>query len=69
MIFGSKKEDGASKEKIEKLEKQNRIMRSTLEFYADVKNWEEGHKYRDEDNATIFTCTPSAPCGPTSLIV
>ena len=30
-------------------------MRATLEFYADVKNWEEGHKYRDEDNATIFT--------------
>ena len=30
-------------------------MRAALEFYADVKNWEEGHKYRDEDNATIFT--------------
>ncbi len=55
MIFGSKKDDGSSKEQIEKLEKQNRIMRSALEFYADVKHWEEGHKYRDEDNATIFT--------------
>ena len=55
MIFGSKKADGSSKEQIEKLEKQNRIMRSALEFYADVKHWEEGHKYRDEDNATIFT--------------
>ena len=54
MIFGSKKDDG-SKERIEKLEKQVQIMRSALEFYADVKNWEEGHKYRDEDNATIFT--------------
>ena len=59
MIFGSKKEDSASKEQIEKLEKQNRIMRSTLEFYADVKNWEEGHKYLDEDNATILPMVPS----------
>jgi len=55
MIFGSKKEDGGSKEQIERLEKENRIMRAALEFYADVKHWEEGHKYRDEDNATIFT--------------
>ena len=54
MIFGSKSDSGDA-EKIEKLEKQVRIMRAALEFYADVKNWEEGHKYRDEDNATIFT--------------
>lgn len=54
MIFGSKSDSGQA-EKIEKLEKENRIMRAALEFYADVKNWEEGHKYRDEDNATIFT--------------
>ena len=54
MIFGSKADSGDA-EKIEKLEKQVRIMRAALEFYADVKNWEEGHKYRDEDNATIFT--------------
>ena len=53
MIFGSK--DDGLKEQVERLEKQNRIMRAALEFYADVKNWEEGHKYRDEDNATIFT--------------
>lgn len=53
MIFGSK--DSGLQEQVDKLEKQNRIMRSALEFYADVKNWEEGHKYRDEDNATIFT--------------
>lgn len=51
MIFGSKSDSGQE----EKLEKQVRIMRAGLEFYADVKNWEEGHKYRDEDNATIFT--------------
>ena len=55
MIFGGKKDNGESKGLIEKLEKQNRIMRSALEFYAEVKNWEEGHKYLDEDNATIFT--------------
>ena len=30
-------------------------MRSALEFYADVKNWEGGHKYTDDDEATIFT--------------
>lgn len=42
MIFGSKSDDSALKGQIEKLEKQNRIMRSALEFYADVQNWEEG---------------------------
>jgi hypothetical protein len=30
-------------------------MRSALEFYADVKSWEGGHKYTDDDDATIFT--------------
>ncbi len=54
MIFGSKSDSGQA-DKIAKLEKENRILRSALEFYADVKHWEEGHKYRDEDNATIFT--------------
>jgi hypothetical protein len=54
MIFGSKSDSGQA-EQVAKLEKQVRIMRDALEFYADVKNWEEGHKYRDEDNATIFT--------------
>ncbi len=55
MIFGSKDDSGELKKQVEKLEKQNRIMREALEFYAEVKNWEAGHKYRDEDNATIFT--------------
>ena len=31
------------------------VLCAALEFYADVKNLEDGHKYRDEDNATIFT--------------
>lgn len=61
MIFGSKADSG-QEEKIEKLEKQVRIMRAALEFYADVKNWEEGHKYRDEDNATIFTDGSESGC-------
>lgn len=63
MIFGSKSDNSGQAEKIEKLEKQNQIMRSALEFYADVTNWEEGHKYRDEDNATIFT--DGSECGAT----
>ncbi len=37
------------------LEKQNKIMQTALEFYADVKNWESGHKYTDASDATIFT--------------
>ena len=56
MIFGGKNAElDELKKQIEKLEKQNRVMREALEFYAETKNWEEGHKYRDEDNATIFT--------------
>ncbi len=54
-IFGSKPQDDNLQEKVDKLEKQNRVMRAALEFYAEVKNWQEGHKYRDEANATIFT--------------
>ena len=41
--------------KIKDLQEQNETMRSALEFYADVKNWEGGHKYTDDDEATIFT--------------
>jgi len=64
MIFGSKKSDDSGlAEQVKKLEKQNQIFRSALEFYAEVKNWEEGHKYRDEDNATIFT--DGSECGAT----
>lgn len=37
------------------LEKQNKIMQSALEFYADVASWESGHKYTDSNDATIFT--------------
>ncbi|GEM_PF-2057222 len=63
MIFGSKSDNSGQAEQIAKLEKQNQIMRSALEFYAEVKNWEEGHKYVDEDNATIFT--DGSECGAT----
>jgi len=41
--------------RIKDLEEQNKTLRSALEFYADVKNWEGGHKYTDDDDATIFT--------------
>lgn len=52
MIFGKKDEgDGDSAD----LERQNKIMREALEFYAKAENWKEGHKYVDADNATIFT--------------
>ncbi len=49
MIFGNSE----LKKQVARLEEQNRIMRTTLEFYADTKNWQLGHKYRDEDDATI----------------
>ena len=54
MIFGVKSEDSKLKERIAKLEKENRIMRAALEFYADAKSWEAGYKYRDDDDGTIF---------------
>jgi hypothetical protein len=60
MIFGrkSEKEDGeevvALKARIEELEKENRRLRSTLEFYAKEENWTQEHKFRDLDDATIF---------------
>lgn len=54
MIFGVKSEDSKLKERIAKLEKENRIMRAALEFYADAESWEAGYKYRDDANATIF---------------
>ncbi len=37
-----------------KLIEHNKMMIAALEFYADKKSWEEGHKYRDDDDATIF---------------
>ena len=58
MIFGKKgsNEDvEALTSKIDVLERQNEIMRSALEFYSEPENWTEGHKYRDADDATIFT--------------
>ena len=50
-MFFFKKSSGDTAE----LEKQNKIMQSALEFYADVESWETGHKYTDTDDATIFT--------------
>ena len=50
MIFGRKDSGDTAA-----LEKQNKIMRDTLEFYAAKESWEGGHKYTDSDDATIFT--------------
>ena len=56
MIFGKSSGDsGELSEKLEQSEKQNKIMREALEFYANMETWSEGHKYRDPDDATIFT--------------
>jgi len=50
-MFFCKKGSGDTAE----LERQNKIMLCALEFYANVENWESGHKYTDTDDATIFT--------------
>ena len=56
MIFRSKNSQITKlKQRLAGLEKENSVLKTTLEFYADVKNWQEGHKYRDDDDATIFT--------------
>lgn len=56
MIFGGKSDEiDELKQQVASLEEQNKKLREALEFYADTKSWEEGHKYRDADNATIFT--------------
>jgi hypothetical protein len=50
-MFFCKKGSGDTAE----LERQNKVLQTALEFYADVKSWEGGHKYTDDDDATIFT--------------
>ncbi len=56
MIFGKKgSEGGGSGADVTELERQNKMMREALQFYADPKTWSPGHKYRDADDATIFT--------------
>ncbi len=41
--------------RIKALEEENQRLRTALEFYADKDNWTGSHKYRDLDDATIFT--------------
>ena len=36
------------------LRKQTVAMYRALDFYANSKNWEAGHKFTDDDDATIF---------------
>lgn len=44
----------AQGEEIARLRKENQVLRDTLLFYANAKNWDSGYKYRDPDDATIF---------------
>jgi len=50
-MFFCKKGSGNTAE----LERQNKVLQTALEFYANVESWESGHKYTDADDATIFT--------------
>lgn len=52
MIFGGG--DSKLEARVKELEEENQRLREALEFYANPKNWSEGHKYRDQDEATIF---------------
>ena len=56
MIFGKKDSGGSGGgANVAELERQNKVMREALEFYSNPITWEPGHKYRDADEATIFT--------------
>jgi len=57
MIFGKKSSEDTDKLKaqIVQLEAENKELIEALEFYANPIDWETGHKYRDDDDATIFT--------------
>lgn len=57
MIFGNKSSEEIEKlkEQVDLLELQNKVLIDTLNFYASENNWKVGHKYRDADDATIYT--------------
>lgn len=59
MIFGGKDKDDKQvtelQNRIAQLEQELSIYREALEFYAKPDSWKQGHKYRDADEATIFT--------------
>lgn len=40
--------------RITALEKENAELRKALEFYADSKNWDDGHFKMDEPNAIVL---------------
>ena len=52
-----KREPQQPRSELTRLQKENRVLREALAFYASEKNWEAGHKYRDPDDATIFVDT------------
>ena len=58
MMFWRKRSGGDTEKleaRIRELEAENQGLREALAFYADSAHWEEGHKYRDADDITIFT--------------
>lgn len=69
MIFGSS--DSTLEARIKELEEENRQFCEALEFYPSPKNWSEGHKYHDADEATIFedidSTSASVDMGATAL--
>jgi len=58
MIFGGKgdsEKTGKLEARVQELEAENKRLREALGFYADPENWTQGQKYKDLDDATIFT--------------
>ena len=54
VAFGGGKKVTELEERVAELEAENARFKKALEFYGNVNNWNQGHKYRDSDNATIF---------------
>lgn len=42
-------------DELARLRRENELLREVLTFYASAQTWNAGYKYRDPDDATIFT--------------
>ena len=63
MTFWRKQPSGNTDEleaRVRDLEAENQDLRAALEFYANSAHWQEGHKYRDAEDVTIFTDADSS---------